>query len=344
MSRCENQGEKMSAVEVSVVVPVYKGVATLKSALDSVLEQVGVNMEVIVIDDGSPDESYKVVEALACGAKGQAIKLIRQKNQGLAKTLNIGVERANAPFIARQDQDDLMVYGRLKRQLEHLVNDPDCAMVGTWAQIYVGEEPTKRFHLHPTQSDALKLFLLFDNPFVHSSVLLRKSAIDAVGGYTTDPERQPPEDYELWSRISRQFELANLPAVLTVYREMPNSMSRVGVDPFRDKVLKISAENLHHYVSSRYTLQQCLILSGLYRGVPGANLSMSPRDALAMIEFAASQILIGRPSPSDEFTEVLANMRCTIQCRYAGMSEFKRLRRKFKKSVKDFFRENIASV
>ena len=64
----------------------------------------------------------------------------------------------------------------------------------------------------------LRFNLLFNNPFVHSSVMMRKSALDQVGGYTTDPARQPPEDYELWSRISRHYRVANLPERLTIYR------------------------------------------------------------------------------------------------------------------------------
>ena len=72
--------------------------------------------------------------------------------------------------------------------------------------------------------------------------MMRKAALDLVGGYTTDPARQPPEDYELWSRIARRFRVANLPERLTVYREVPSSMSRAGIDPFKRKLVRLSAE------------------------------------------------------------------------------------------------------
>ena len=85
---------------------------------------------------------------------------------------------------------------------------------------------------------------MFNNPFVHSSVLLRRSALLQVGGYTTDPDRQPPEDYELWSRLSRIGSVANIGEVLLTYREIPGSMSRVGPSPFRRKLIMICAENL----------------------------------------------------------------------------------------------------
>jgi hypothetical protein len=74
--------------------------------------------------------------------------------------------------------------------------------------------------------------------------MMRKSALDEVGSYTTDRSRQPPEDYELWSRIARRFRVANLPERLTIYREVPTSMSREGSNPFQEKLILISAENI----------------------------------------------------------------------------------------------------
>ena len=133
---------------------------------------------------------------------------------------------------------------RLEKQVAFLEAHPDCAMVGTRAEIWVGGQKTSRVHDHPTDNAALQFELLFDSPFVHSSVLLRKSALDAVGHYTTDPARQPPEDYELWSRIARRYKVANLPERLTIYREVPNSMSRARPPRFIDNIVAISAENL----------------------------------------------------------------------------------------------------
>jgi hypothetical protein len=122
--------------------------------------------------------------------------------------------------------------------------NPDYALLGTWAEIWVGDEPSERAHEFPADDAALRFELLFHNPFVQSSVLIRKSALDAVGGYSTDPARQPPEDYELWSRLARRYKVANLPQRLTIYREVPNSQSRVGPNPFQQKLVVISAENL----------------------------------------------------------------------------------------------------
>ena len=121
---------------------------------------------------------------------------------------------------------------------------PGMRLVGTRAEVWIGDNPSGRFHDHPTEDAKLRFALLFNNYFVHSSVMMRKAALDEVGSYTTDRSRQPPEDYELWSRIARRFSVANLPERLTIYREVPASMSRDGIDPFKEKLVLISAENL----------------------------------------------------------------------------------------------------
>ncbi len=75
-------------------------------------------------------------------------------------------------------------------------------------------------------------------------MMLRKSVLEQVGGYSTDHERQPPEDYELWSRIARRYEIANIPELLQIYREIPRSMSRDGISPFMNHLVTITTENI----------------------------------------------------------------------------------------------------
>jgi glycosyltransferase involved in cell wall biosynthesis len=225
---------------VSILLPVYNGAAYLRKSLHSVLRQTHQDFELIIIDDGSSDESARIIQSV----NDHRIRFYRQDNRGLAATLNRAIELSGGEYLARQDQDDVSLPSRLEKQLSYLVSHPECGLVGTWAEIVSGTEKTGRAHRHAAENYSLKFDLLFDNPFVHSSVMLRKSAVKAVGMYSTDPSRQPPEDYELWSRISRKWEVANIPEVLHIYREIPTSMSRDGVNPFRNRVIDISVENL----------------------------------------------------------------------------------------------------
>jgi len=233
---------------VSILLPVYNGRKFLKQAIQSMLLQTYKNFEMIIIDDGSKDNSIDVVKLF----DDSRIRFYRQANSGLAATLNRAIELANGKYLARQDQDDISLPTRLEKQVNFLEKNPDCGLVGTWASIMEDEVHTERTHEHPVFNESLKLDLLFNNPFVHSSVMLRKSVFDKIATYTTDSERQPPEDYELWSRIANYFEVANIPEILHLYREIPTSMSRGGIDPFRDNVFKISVENLTAAINSKY--------------------------------------------------------------------------------------------
>jgi cellulose synthase/poly-beta-1,6-N-acetylglucosamine synthase-like glycosyltransferase len=232
----------MTSPPVSVILSVHNGAADLPKAVDTILAQTFSDFELIAINDGSTDETASILNSI----RDPRVRVFHQDNMGFPGALNRGIALARGRYIARQDHDDWARPTRLEKQVAFLEADPDCALVGTRAEIWVGDQKTERAHDHPTDNAALQFELLFGNPFVHSSMLLRKSALDAVGPYTTDPARQPPEDYELWSRIARRYKVANLPERLTIYREVPRSLSRAGPNPFQEKLVLISSENLAH--------------------------------------------------------------------------------------------------
>lgn len=306
----------MKDIAVSVVIPMYRGENTIQESLQSVLDQDIAACEIITLDDGSPDRCGEIVKSMTPSVMKKQLSLYWHQNRGLAGTLNRGTELASGKYIARQDQDDLVMPGRLAKQKAYLDENPDIAMVGTWAQIYVGERPSDRFHRHPTSPDALRLFLLFDNPFVHSSVMIRADVLGEIGGYSEDPERQPPEDYELWSRIARKHQVANLPEVLTIYREMPGSMSRTSVNPFLRKVLKISSENIHAVIGDRYNAEDCLRLSCVYHAVADATREMRKDQAMRMLALAFERISNTLPSPSKEFHSETIRLKRHIESRF----------------------------
>lgn len=225
---------------MSVLLPVFNGSEYVGEAIESILSQTFGDFELIVIDDGSTDGTPSVLERY----RNPRIRFYRQENRGLATTLNRAIALAKGQYLARQDQDDVSLPMRLAMQVRYMEKNPECALVGTWATICRENESTGRQHRHPVENADLKYELLLNNPFVHSSTLLRKAALAEVGGYSEDPERQPPEDYELWSRLARRYKVANIPEVLHVYREVPGSMSRAGASPFLEHLVTISAENI----------------------------------------------------------------------------------------------------
>jgi Glycosyltransferase like family 2 len=232
--------------------------------------------------------------------------------------LNRGIETSRGRYIARQDQDDLALPGRFAKQLAFLNENPDVAIVGTWAHIYAGDTPTARYHRHPCSNVALQLELLFNNSFVHSSVMIRAAVLREVGGYCEDKSLQPPEDYELWSRIARRYPVANLPEVLTVYREVPGSMSRAMDNPFLKNLLRISSENLHQVLAPRYESKDCRLLAELYHGggIQGSSSHLSIARARQMLDFAAQKIGGEQAAWSDEFLASYQRIRAHLDSRF----------------------------
>ncbi len=232
---------------VSVVMAVYNGARGVRRAIASVFEQTFRDFEFIVVNDGSQDESATVLDSMVELSDSRLRVVHLTRNIGVAAALNHGIQLAQGDYIARHDHDDISRPTRLEQQARFMQAHPECGLLGTRSEIWVADEPTERGHFHPLENPALQFALLFDNYFVHSSVLIRKRALEKVGLYSTDPLRQPPEDYELWSRIARQYEVRNLPEQLLIYREMPKSLSssgREGAFSFLDKLVMISAENL----------------------------------------------------------------------------------------------------
>jgi glycosyltransferase involved in cell wall biosynthesis len=307
----------VNSIKVTAIVPVYRGERTLAQALSSLLVQDMDGLEVIVIDDGSPDRSADIAIKMEEAGDGR-LAVLRQSNCGLAATLNRGIGLARGKYIARQDQDDIVLAGRLVKQVAHLEANPDVAMVGTWAQIYAEDTPTQRYHRHPSSDEVLQLELLFDNPFVHSSMMIRADVLREMGGYCEDNSRQPPEDYELWSRIARKYRVANIPEVLTVYREVAGSMSRDGENPFLTKVIRIAAENVYHVLAPDYSAQECSALVELYHrgGMAGLRVPLTKAKARKMLDVAASRIGGDKSAWSDEFQGSHRRIRAHLDLRF----------------------------
>lgn len=231
-------------VEISVLLPVYNGAPYIREALDSILAQDHPAFEVIVINDGSTDDTAAILESYT----DPRLRIIHQKNAGLAVTLHRGVELARGEFIARQDADDISLPGRLSLQHKYLLDRPYCGLVGTWSRIMVDGLVTERRHTHPTSNGELQMWQVFDNFFVHSAVMFRKDIALQAGNYPREPEHYPPEDFYLWSRIARIARVGNIDKELVVYREVPGSISRAKADLIDTRVRTMAVDNLRFWL------------------------------------------------------------------------------------------------
>lgn len=230
---------------VSVVMSVYNGEKYLREAIDSILSQTFTDFEFIIINDGSTDDTLKIIKSY----KDPRIVLISRKNLGLVASLNEGINLASGKYIARQDADDVSLPQRLSKQVEYLKLHEKCAVVGSRIQEIddVGVPHYRVVLSNELPNDSLELSLFFCNPLAHGTVLMRTDIVRAVGGYKT--EHWPAEDYELWGRMSKVGRLAVLDEVLYLYR-------------FNSEGISLS--NLEKQTKAAESIRQELLAAGLF--------------------------------------------------------------------------------
>lgn len=193
-----------------MLIGAYENEETVARAVESILGQSESSLELIVIDDGSRDRSAAVAEeAIGSDSRGRVMRL--ERNLGIARSLNAGLETAAAPFVAIQDADDYSEPSRLQRELAAISAQPDVAVVG--ARMREVDEAGRE--LQPRTSFAagdVGPILMRFNPIPNGSALIRREAALAVGGY--DPRYRYATEYDLWLRLAERHRLLALDEVL----------------------------------------------------------------------------------------------------------------------------------
>ncbi len=200
---------------ITVLMPVYNGSRYVRQAIESVLAQTYPDFEYLIIDDGSTDATRDIILSYS----DPRIKLFKNDhNIGLIKTLNRGLSLAKGQYIARQDHDDISHPTRLEKQVNFLNQHPQVVLLGT-AVNNIDEHGNKNnsYGCFVASGDfALRWQTIFDNPFVHSTVMMRAQTVRALGGY--DEHFIACEDYDLFSRCVSEYKTTNLKEVLVDYR------------------------------------------------------------------------------------------------------------------------------
>jgi len=198
---------------ISVIMPVRNGVAYVRSAIDSVLSQSFSDFWFIIVDDGSTDGLSDVVESY----RDDRIRFVRfEQPVGICGALNRGIDAAETEYIARMDADDVCYPDRLAIQHAYMEQHPDVGLCGSWVRLF-GDSEAERIRRMPTNPEWVRAYALFDNPHVHSSMLLRRSFMDRHG-LRYDDAFARAEDYDLWTRAMDHFAGVNLRQVLLRYR------------------------------------------------------------------------------------------------------------------------------
>jgi len=209
--------------------PVYEARATLARAVASCLDQRGVGLEIIAVDDGSTDGSGDLLEGLA--RRDSRIKVIRGPHRGLVAALNRGLAECRGEFIARMDADDAMLPGRLQKQVDYLKERAELAGVGCLIRVEPESGMTAGARRYLDWSNSLvtpgdiRREIFVESPLVHPTMTLRRAVLNETGAWC---DFDGPEDYDLWLRLVFDcgLKLAKVPEVLHVWSDRPDRLTR----------------------------------------------------------------------------------------------------------------------
>lgn len=209
------------APAVTVLVPAYNAGPLLREAVDSVLAQTFTNFECLVIDDGSTDGSVQALHAIG----DTRLRIVHNpSNLGLIATLNLGLELARAPLLARMDADDVCLPQRLERQVAAFATRPALALLGTWAEVFGPNGAAAGVMRTPETHAEVVRAMLCDNAFVHPSVMARTDVLLSLGGFPA--HAMHAEDYALWLKVVARHQTGNLPEPLLRYRVHDGQVSQ----------------------------------------------------------------------------------------------------------------------
>jgi glycosyltransferase involved in cell wall biosynthesis len=218
---------------VSVIIPTYNRGWILKEAIDSVLAQDYTDYELIVVDDGSTDNTREILDSY-----GQDIIVLQQSNKGVSAARNRGIAESRAQLVAFLDSDDLWLPQKLTRQVAFFKSNP-AALIGqteeTWVRNGVRVNPKKRHHKFSGMIFEPSLALCLVSP---SAVMISKTLFDTVGLF--DESLPACEDYDLWLRVSCRYPVYLIDAPLIIKRggHADQLSMAAGLDKYRIQSLK----------------------------------------------------------------------------------------------------------
>lgn len=206
--------KQMEKPLVSVIIPVFNGASFLVEAISSAQKSTFKDFEVILIDDGSTDQSKQICKMLEKEYKNVRFYSFA-KNKGLGRVLNFALKKAKGEYICRLNQDDRMLPFRLGTQVDFLKAHPEVVAVGSWIELFDEKNKSTILKFLPTDAEIKKVWHIV-GPFSDPSVLYRKKIALQVGGYKQ--EYWPADDTHLWYRMGKKGQLANIQKPLVEVR------------------------------------------------------------------------------------------------------------------------------
>lgn len=218
--------------------PVYNGETFLREAIESILNQTFTDFELVIINDGSTDSSANIIRAFT---DPRIVFIDNDINTGLPRVRNQGLYASRGQYIAWLDCDDVSVPERLEVQVKFLDQHPQVGVCGAWVKM-VGEG-NEWIARYPANPEYIRASLLFNNFVVNSTVMMRAACTREVG-LRFDLSHHLSQDYGLWVRIPKPWQITNIPKVLTIYRLHTSQVTAVHKQKQIDIAWEIQKEQL----------------------------------------------------------------------------------------------------
>lgn len=241
---------------VSVVMSVYNRESYIVEAVKSILDQTFSDFEFIIVDDGSTDNTWNLLKSF----KDDRLRLLRNDvNIGISRSVNKAIGLASGKYVARMDSDDISLPSRLQDQVDFLVNNPDCGIVGGgWKHfghssfITLNELPVSQFDMH--------VQLFFGPCFGQPTVMFKKHLWDEFKLFY-DEDLIVAEDYDLWAKMLRITHGANLNKVLVLYRSHGGNITQEKMEMLHHQTDLVRKRYLKSVYEGRYSEEELAVLS-----------------------------------------------------------------------------------
>ncbi|HOL87585.1 MAG TPA: glycosyltransferase family 2 protein, partial [Defluviitoga tunisiensis] len=237
---------------ISVIMPVYNGEKYLPEAIESILNQTYKNFEFIIINDGSTDRTEEIILSYK---DDRIIYVKNEKNLQIVESLNKGINLAKGKYIARMDADDISLPKRLEKQIEFMEKNTHVGVCGTWMKTFGEKNEVWKM---PISHDEIVVSMLFNSCIMHPTAVIRTKVLKENNLYY-DQKYNKVEDYELWTRLVKYTQFANIPEILLKYRIFENDSSRKSYKEQQKKLSNLVRQNYLKSLGIDFTEKELVV-------------------------------------------------------------------------------------
>lgn len=266
------ENNSLNASLISVLMPLYNAERYLKAAIESILQQTYHNFELLLINDGSNDESEKIIKSFQ---DKRIVYIKNENNLGLIASLNKGIKIAKGNYLARMDADDIAIKERFEKQINEFVANPQTVVVGT--NYFLLNKNKKSYKKYNSESDYLKANLLFSTCFCHPTVMINRLLLSEL---SYDSRFKHAEDYHLWTQLVGKGRFTNLQVGLLIYRHNSNQVSNT----YRHEQIQISNQiraDYCHELGFKFSQEELDCLNKIGNNIP----SLEVKDLIQIDDF-----------------------------------------------------------